>query len=200
MPESILISPPSSARSTTCVIKPLTVDTVEQYQQLVGGHVEAVPFPSGHLFVNEDGKDAGLPANDFATQLCSVFEAGLAESDYIVGNAVLVGPTDAEGELTDVDSLLRLALCPDDETLTWEERPESSNVKRFAHTSVSLRRHGGVTPLVPFLYVEFKSGGTYVYLGVPRDVYDELVNAESIGSAVGKLVRGKYACAKIEPA
>lgn len=198
MTKAILIAPPSSARSTTGVVKLVDYNQLEDYQQAVGGHVQGVPFPGGSLFVNDDGKSAGLPANDFATQLCAAFAVGLAEDDYIVGNAVLVGEPNAEGELTSVDYLLRLALCLDDETLTWEDRPESSNVKRFAHTSISLRTGEGTTPQVPFLHVEFKSGGTYVYLGVPRETYEELVGAESIGSAVGKLVRGKFPCAKIE--
>lgn len=200
MTKAILIAPPSSARSTTGVVKLVDYNQLEDYQQAVGGHVQGVPFPGGSLFVNEDGKSAGLPANDFATQLCEAFAVGLAEDDYIAGNAVLVGGPDAEGELASVDYLLRLALCLDGETLAWEDRPESSNVKRFAHTSISLRfRFGeGETPRVPFLHVEFKSGGTYVYLGVPRETYEELVGAESIGSAVGKLVRGKFPCARIE--
>jgi hypothetical protein len=35
-------------------------------------------------------------------------------------------------------------------------------------------------------------GQEWLYRGVPASVYEELVGASSIGSAFGRLIRGKY--------
>ena len=63
----------------------------------VGGMIEAVTLPNGlTLWVNEEGKMDGLPVNDYATRLfVSAFGAGV---DIIVGNAIVTGGTDDEGE------------------------------------------------------------------------------------------------------
>jgi hypothetical protein len=63
----------------------------------VGGMIEAVTLPSGlTLWVNEEGKMDGLPVNDYATKLfTSAFGSGI---DIIVGNAIITGGADDEGE------------------------------------------------------------------------------------------------------
>lgn len=63
----------------------------------VGGMIEAVTLPNGlTLWVNEEGKMDGLPVNDYATKLfTSAFGAGV---DIIVGNAIITGGADDEGE------------------------------------------------------------------------------------------------------
>jgi KTSC domain len=42
------------------------------------------------------------------------------------------------------------------------------------------------------LQVEFKSGKTAVYRGVPAGVANQVVGAPSVGSALHELVRGKF--------
>ena len=42
------------------------------------------------------------------------------------------------------------------------------------------------------LEIEFVTGGIYKYLKVPEDVYINLMTAPSIGSAVHKLIKGKF--------
>lgn len=42
------------------------------------------------------------------------------------------------------------------------------------------------------LYVQFKSSGLYVYRNVPKEVYDELLNAESKGKYHNKNIKWKY--------
>lgn len=48
------------------------------------------------------------------------------------------------------------------------------------------------------LTVNFSEGSTYVYAGVPSDVYDQIMSAESQGKAFNQLVRGKYEATKVE--
>jgi hypothetical protein len=40
--------------------------------------------------------------------------------------------------------------------------------------------------------VDFLSGGRYEYYGVPREIYYEVINAPSVGSAFYQLVRNRY--------
>lgn len=47
------------------------------------------------------------------------------------------------------------------------------------------------------LQVEFSSGTVYEYQGVPKDVYDGLMAAESKGSYFAKHIRGAYLTAKL---
>lgn len=64
---------------------------------------------------------------------------------------------------------------------------QSSNVQSVGYTEATLT-----------LEVRYKSGGLYQYVGVTRDKYDALVNAESIGKHLHAQVKGKYQCIKIE--
>jgi hypothetical protein len=65
----------------------------------VGGWIEMVrlerELEGVILWVNEEGKIDGLPYNDLATL---VWEMSYGQTDIIVGNAVLTGDTDDEGE------------------------------------------------------------------------------------------------------
>ncbi len=42
------------------------------------------------------------------------------------------------------------------------------------------------------LYVQFKSSGLYVYYNVPKEVYNELLSAESKGKYHNKNIKWKY--------
>ncbi len=42
------------------------------------------------------------------------------------------------------------------------------------------------------LHVQFLNGGYYVYQNVPRNVFDELMNASSKGSFLNREVKGVY--------
>ena len=43
----------------------------------------------------------------------------------------------------------------------------------------------------------FKSGGTYQYFDVPRDIYDELRTAESLGGYLNSEVKGRFRYARV---
>lgn len=42
------------------------------------------------------------------------------------------------------------------------------------------------------LRIRFKSGSTYEYAGVPSDIYDDLLTAESFGRFFGANIKGKF--------
>ncbi|HEX9088886.1 MAG TPA: DUF3846 domain-containing protein [Arthrobacter sp.] len=72
-------------------------------QDAVGGDIELVGIrnASMNMYLNEDGKPTGLPANARATELAHRFHAIRAD-DYITGDIVLVGPFDEDGGDTDL--------------------------------------------------------------------------------------------------
>lgn len=42
------------------------------------------------------------------------------------------------------------------------------------------------------LIVEFKRGGTYEYSEVPEAIYEELIQAESVGKTFNEIVRNEF--------
>ncbi|MBA7552008.1 hypothetical protein ES705_44559 [subsurface metagenome] len=48
------------------------------------------------------------------------------------------------------------------------------------------------------LEVEFRGGAVYQYSGVPKDVYNELMEAESVGRYLSSHIKGIYTCERIE--
>ena len=42
------------------------------------------------------------------------------------------------------------------------------------------------------LHVQFVSGGNYIYQGVPRQIFDELMNAPSKGSFLNRQIKNVY--------
>lgn len=65
-------------------------------QDAVDGWVQVVDLsPTLSIWVNEEGKLEGLPYNGKAT---AIYQERFGKVDIIVGNAVLTGGTDDEGE------------------------------------------------------------------------------------------------------
>lgn len=78
---------------------------LEVLSRTVGGFVEAVTLRDGCvLWVNEEGKLMRLPVNERAT---SLFVQHHGAVDVIVGPAVVTGPADEEGYMTDVPETYR---------------------------------------------------------------------------------------------
>lgn len=69
------------------------------YQNLVGGHLEAVRLddPPASMYINDEGKLLGLPVNIRATQLAWAHNEGLRGHDLLAGPAFVTGPVDREG-------------------------------------------------------------------------------------------------------
>jgi uncharacterized protein YuzE len=64
---------------------------------------------------------------------------------------------------------------------------ESTNVKAI-----------GYDPEAATLRIQFASGKTYEYAGVPDDVYIDLMASDSIGRFVASNIRGKFETTPIE--
>lgn len=87
----------------------LSTDELAQLQGAVGGWVEAIDLnDSLTMWVNEEGKLTGLPHNPGAQRYWdSAFGPG---TDFIVGNAVLTGGIDGEGDTIGLDDATVQAL------------------------------------------------------------------------------------------
>lgn len=86
------------------------------YQEAVGGWFEAVDLDdiSASFFVNEEGKVIGLPQNRRATLLWWVNHRAMHGRDVIMGDTVLIGLPDDEGDTQDVPGALVALLMKTD--------------------------------------------------------------------------------------
>jgi hypothetical protein len=83
-------------------VEDIEVTTLEDLQKAVGGFIQDIPLgQTANMLMNEDGKGENLPTNGLATSLCQVTLAGLADDDYVVGDVLVLGRVDDEGEYTD---------------------------------------------------------------------------------------------------
>lgn len=48
------------------------------------------------------------------------------------------------------------------------------------------------------LHVQFNGGAVYIYAEVPKEVFDELMAAESKGKFINSQIKGKFAATKQE--
>lgn len=77
--------------------------SLASYQAIVGGWIEAVTVNEQVTFyVNEEGKLMGLPINGRATEYLYELDDAWIGHDVIVGDAVIVGPPDEEGDTQSV--------------------------------------------------------------------------------------------------
>jgi hypothetical protein len=78
-------------------LKELDEDGIKN--ELDGGWLEGLRFTDDSLaYVDEEGKQKGLPINYLATQLCETYKIGLNPSDVIVGTFIIVGTLNEQGE------------------------------------------------------------------------------------------------------
>lgn len=73
--------------------------TYEYLRECVGGYLQAVEIGDLNLYLNEEGKLEGRPINRRATELALANQAIFAD-DVIVGDVVLIGPADDDGNET----------------------------------------------------------------------------------------------------
>lgn len=88
-------------------------DNFETLGALVGGFIETVGAQAiaASMYVNEEGKIHSLARNDRATLVANVSRS-IRSTDYIAGDAVLLGLYDNEGNDTDLP-LASIALLSD---------------------------------------------------------------------------------------
>lgn len=80
------------------------VPDLSTMQGLVGGMLEPLRMSNyGVLYINEEGKFAGLDPNRWATVLTRHLDVGMAPDDFIVGTAVAVGITTSTGAYDGAD-------------------------------------------------------------------------------------------------
>lgn len=91
----------------TAPLRASTLDSLEDYQRVVGGWIEAVDIPDlgVTMYVNEEGLIRDLPFNRRATFLWR-FHVPQARDARLVGDVAVVGLTDEEGENTGLPSEL----------------------------------------------------------------------------------------------
>ena len=79
----------------------LVEPTLEEYQRLVGGHIEMILTASGLGVINEEGKLLDLPYNNFGTLFFHGFPISVnpEHDDYIAGPLIITNE-DEEGEFT----------------------------------------------------------------------------------------------------
>lgn len=100
------------ASGTPTVLNCEPQDAYRTIRDGVGGLLEAVGLEDGHtLYLDEEGKLIGLPVNETATRLT---RGVLSMWDIVVGDCVIAGPPDDDGEETSVSSewLARFKLAP----------------------------------------------------------------------------------------
>lgn len=96
--------------------QPVTLIELERgdytkWQKHVGGLFDCISVdrPPASLVINDEGKIHGLPLNRRATLFCWVGNHRFRGVDALVGDCLLVGPVDEEGEtMTVPDELLEL--------------------------------------------------------------------------------------------
>ena len=67
------------------------------------------------------------------------------------------------------------------------ETVESSNIESIGYDAGS-----GI------LEVEFKGGSVYQYRGIPQEMYDELREADSVGSFIHRRIKNVFECERVE--
>lgn len=81
------------------------VISLEFLQSFVGGWVQVVPLAGSltglSMWLNEEGKFSDLPLNELAT---AIWEDSYGQTDFIVGNVLITGGEDYDGEIETLTS------------------------------------------------------------------------------------------------
>lgn len=85
--------------STTGEETELEDTDLKTLQDGVGGYIEAIHLDSITMWVNEDGIALKLPLNPRAQELWERAVPGWPHHGHLVGDVVLTGATDEEGEI-----------------------------------------------------------------------------------------------------
>lgn len=87
-------------------------DSLQDYQQAVGGYVEAIPtgWLGMELFAHDEAKVIGLGINRRATLFWWLSTPAARQRDLLAGDVVLVGSADSAGDPCDVPSTAKMLL------------------------------------------------------------------------------------------
>lgn len=95
MREAIIVH----ATPNTAEVVTLPTEEYDYIKGVIGGWLEAVRLDGATMYLNEEGKLLGLPPNEAATALCRMAQS-ISPYDHIVGDVVLVGEPDRQGNDT----------------------------------------------------------------------------------------------------
>lgn len=86
-------------------LRPVAANAPGAIATIIDGNVEAIEIDGGAvLWLNESGKNLGLPTNLLATKIAHRLHAGLFPDDTINGRALIVGEAPGpSGDLVNVD-------------------------------------------------------------------------------------------------
>jgi len=86
--------------TTSHIVEQIEVDgSLKAIQNAVGGMIEALQMtPEVHAYIDEEGKLKEKEPNVLATMLCKKLQVGLMTGDIIVGDMILFGSLDENGE------------------------------------------------------------------------------------------------------
>lgn len=95
------------------------------YRRIVGGRLEAVQLtdPAAGVYFNDDGKLEELPINHRLTMLLWMHNKLFRGEDVIVGNGLIVGPPDGEGDDQDAPAELVDLLFSTEQFVVEARRP-----------------------------------------------------------------------------
>lgn len=101
-PVLALIIEPSDDVAT---MRPVATNLPGAIAEIIGGTIEAIELDGGSvLWLNESGKDLGLPTNLLATKIAHRLHARLFPDDTINGRALIVGECPGpHGDLVSAD-------------------------------------------------------------------------------------------------
>lgn len=85
-------------------IAEVQVNSLADYQEIVGGYIEPVDIPAlgVTVYVNEEGLLRQLPFNSRATFLWWYFVPEARQKAMLVGSAIIVGLPNRQGDSTDI--------------------------------------------------------------------------------------------------
>jgi len=72
-----------------------------------------------------------------------------------------------------------------------------SPIRSIFYRTSSFIKNVSWDPNSEVLLVQFSSGSTWMYHGVPKEVYESLVRSPSVGEYFNKNIRNKYICQTI---
>ena len=86
-------------------LRPVAVNVSGRIAEIIEGTIEAIELDGGSvLWLDESGKNLGLPTNLLATKIAHRLHAGLFPDDTINGRALIVGERQGpDGDLVSVD-------------------------------------------------------------------------------------------------
>ena len=107
-------------------LRPVAVNVSGRIAEIIEGTIEAIELDGGSvLWLDESGKNLGLPTNLLATKIAHRLHAGLFPDDTINGRALIVGEGQGPMETSSASTSLLQPWTPSDAQMSKSCRAES---------------------------------------------------------------------------